>query len=168
LPGSGGTVTFAYDPFGRRIQKTSPAAGTTNYLYDGPNVVVDLVNGAFFADYLEGPGIDEFLVTFAVSDTDYVFFAADELGSITSLSGSSANVTDTYSYKPFGITTPAGTTYNRYRYTGREWDQETGLYYYRARYYDPQIGRFVRQDPARFAAGVNFYAYVTNRPTFLY
>jgi RHS repeat-associated protein len=51
-----------------------------------------------------------------------------------------------------------------YAFTGREWDPETGLYYYRARYYDPKIGRFMSEDPIRFLGGVNFYAYVENNP----
>jgi RHS repeat-associated protein len=53
---------------------------------------------------------------------------------------------------------------NSFRYTGREWDQETGLYYYRARYYDPSIGRFISEDPAGYNAGMNVYRYVRNNP----
>ena len=49
-------------------------------------------------------------------------------------------------------------------FTGREWDPETGLYYYRARYYDPKLGRFISEDPIGFAVDVNFYAYVKNNP----
>ena len=52
-----------------------------------------------------------------------------------------------------------------YAFTGREWDPETGLYYYRARYYDPNAGRFISEDPIGFDGGVNFYSYVLNRPT---
>ena len=51
-----------------------------------------------------------------------------------------------------------------YAYTGREWDPESGLYYYRARYYDPKIGRFISEDPIGFGGGINFYAYVGNNP----
>ncbi|QPJ66754.1 MAG: RHS repeat-associated core domain-containing protein [Candidatus Nitrohelix vancouverensis] len=53
---------------------------------------------------------------------------------------------------------------NRLKYTGRENDYATGLYYYRARYYDPEVGRFLTEDPMGFAAGINFYAYVNNNP----
>jgi RHS repeat-associated protein len=74
-------------------------------------------------------------------------------------------VTDTHAYKPFGITTASGSNPNRFRFTGREWDQETGLYYYRARYYDAQIGRFISEDPVRFRGGPNFYDYVNSEPT---
>lgn len=159
LPGSGGTVTFKHDPFGRRIQKSGPA-GTINYLYDGANVVTDLdSSGAVIASYAQGSGIDEPLAS--ISSAGTAFFEADGLGSITSLSGM-AGITDTYTYKAFGVTSATGTNPNRFRYTGREWDSETGLYYYRARYYDPQIGRFISEDPTQFSEGPNFYIYVDN------
>ena len=163
LPGSGGTVTFKYDPFGRRIQKSGPA-GTTNYLYDGANAVTDVnASGAVVASYTQGSGIDEPLSSITAVGT--AFFEADGLGSITSLSGASG-VTDTYTYKPFGITAATGSNPNRFRFTGRESDQETGLYYYRARYYDPNTGRFVSDDPIGFSGSINFYSYVSNNPVF--
>ncbi len=50
--------------------------------------------------------------------------------------------------------------------SGREWDSETGMYFYRARYYSPDLKRFTSEDPIRFASGdVNFYRYVGNNPT---
>src|SRR6185369_13988518 len=58
LPGTGGTVTFKYDPFGRRIQKSAPL-GTTNYLYDGPNVIEEVDGGGnVLARYTQSAGID--------------------------------------------------------------------------------------------------------------
>jgi RHS repeat-associated protein len=53
---------------------------------------------------------------------------------------------------------------NPFRYTAREFDTETSLYSYRARYYDSQTGRFISEDPVRFEGGYNFYAYVFNNP----
>jgi RHS repeat-associated protein len=67
-------------------------------------------------------------------------------------------------YDPYGNPIAAATQ-SGYAFTGREWDAETGLYYYRARYYDPKIGRFLSEDPIGFGGGVNFYAYVLNNPT---
>jgi RHS repeat-associated protein len=55
-------------------------------------------------------------------------------------------------------------TANPYRFTGREWDSELGIYFYRARYYDPEIGRFLSEDPLRFGADPNHYSYVGNAP----
>jgi RHS repeat-associated protein len=54
--------------------------------------------------------------------------------------------------------------YGNKAFSGREWDPEIGLYYYRARYYDPKIGRFISEDPIGFAGGVNLYSYVDNNP----
>jgi len=68
-----------------------------------------------------------------------------------------------YAYDSFGkLTASTGTLTNPFQYTGREFDQETGIYEYRARYYDPSAGRFVSEDPINFWSGVNFYAYVGN------
>ncbi len=63
------------------------------------------------------------------------------------------------------MTASSGNTINPFRYTGREYDSETGLYYYRARYYDPSTGRFLSEDPISFAGGINFYPYVGNSPS---
>lgn len=95
--------------------------------------------------------------------TDY--YEADGVESTTSLSGSSGTLTNTYTYDSFGnLTASTGTARNYFEYTGRELDQETGLGYYRTRYYDYSVGRFINEDPARFAAGANFYPYVRNSP----
>jgi RHS repeat-associated protein len=67
-------------------------------------------------------------------------------------------------YDPYG-TLLIGATESGYSFTGREWDADIGLYYYRARYYDPTLGRFISADPAGFADGPNNYTYVMNRPT---
>jgi RHS repeat-associated protein len=71
----------------------------------------------------------------------------------------------TRTYDSFGnLVTSSGSIVNNFRYTGREWDAETGLYYYRARYYDQQSGRFLREDPLGFAVGQNHSLYVSNNP----
>jgi len=93
------------------------------------------------------------------------YFEADGLGSVTSLSSTAGALANTYTYDSFGNTTNStGSITNPFRYTGREFDSETGLYYYRARYYDPTSGRFLSEDPIHFIGGVNFYRYVRNKP----
>jgi RHS repeat-associated protein len=57
-----------------------------------------------------------------------------------------------------------GTADSDYAFTGREWDSETGLYYYRARYYDSKVGRFISADPLGVASGINFFTYARNNP----
>jgi RHS repeat-associated protein len=65
---------------------------------------------------------------------------------------------------PVSVTWPCGPGNGIKAFTGREWDPETNLYYYRARYYDPKIGRFISEDPIGFGGGVNFYAYALGNP----
>jgi RHS repeat-associated protein len=162
LPAGGGTVSFAYDPFGRRIKK-STASGSTIYLYDGANVVAELnAAGAVVASYAQGAGIDEPLAM--QRNGSVAYYHADGLGSITSLTGNTGQTVATYTYDSFGNTTPNEAIFNPYRYTAREQDPETGLYHYRARYYDPTAARFLSEDPIDFDGGINFYAYVGNNP----
>ncbi|MGB8062751.1 MAG: RHS repeat-associated core domain-containing protein [Candidatus Sulfotelmatobacter sp.] len=159
-----GTTTFRYDPFGRRIQK-SGALGTTNFLYDGANLLEEIDNsGNVLARYTQDRDIDSPLSEFRGSTTSY--YQADEaLGSVTSLSNSAGALASTYTYDSFGnLTASTGTLTNPFRYTGREFDSETGLYFYRARYFDPAVGRFISEDPIRFGGGVDFYPYVDNSP----
>jgi len=163
LPGSGGTVTFKYDAFGRRAQKIS-ATGTVVYVYDGANVAEETDGaGAVLARYAQGGSIDEPLAESRAGAT--AFYDADGLGSLTSLSASSGSLVSSYTYDAFGKTASSvGSLINPFRYAGRELDQETGLYYYRARYYDPSTGRFLTEDPIQFRGGSNFYRYVRNSP----
>jgi RHS repeat-associated protein len=158
-----GTVTFKYDPFGRRIQKSGPN-GTTNYVYDGSNIVEEYnENGVLIAKHEQGQGIDEPLAQ--LRSNTLSFYHADGLGSATSLTDSTGAVIARYAYDAFGNqTTSTGSLANPYRYTAREYDGETGLYYYRSRYYDPQARRFVSEDPIGLNGGINLYSYVGNNP----
>jgi RHS repeat-associated protein len=164
LPGSGGTVTFKYDPFGRRIYKSS-SSGTSVFAYDGDNQVEETnAAGAVVARYELTQNIDEPLAMLRSSATSY--FHADGLGSISSLSNAAGSIANTYTYDSFGkLTASTGSLVNPFRYTARESDTETGLYYYRARYYDPAPGRFLSEDPAMFGGGIDLYKYVLNSPT---
>ncbi|MGH9746028.1 MAG: RHS repeat-associated core domain-containing protein [Candidatus Acidiferrales bacterium] len=170
LPGTGGSVTFKYDPLGRRIQKSFTQNSTTttsNYLYDGSNAVADIdQNATVLARYAETQNIDEPLVQLRSGTTSY--YEADGLGSVTSLTSGAGAIANTYTYDSFGkLTASTGSITNRFQYTARELDSETGLYYYRARYYDPTVGRFLSEDPVHFMAGTNFYRYVNNNPGLL-
>ena len=168
LPGSGGTVSFAYDPFGRRIKKASNT-GTSIYAYDGDNLIEETnSSGSAVARYSDGLNIDEPLAMLHSSTTSY--YEADGLGTITSLSSGAGALAQTYTFDSFGKqTASSGSLTNPFQYTARESDPETGLYYYRARYYDPTSGRFTREDPTReVLRGLNFYEYVRNNsPNFV-
>jgi len=156
-------ATFKYDPLGRRIYKSSPSA-TSVFVYNGQNLIEETnSSGTVVARYEHGTGVDEPLATLRSSSTSY--YEQDGHGSITSLTNSSGAAAETYTYDSLGkLTATAGSLINPFQYTGREFDAETGLYYYRARYFDQSAGRFLSEDPIRFNAGSNFYAYVGNNP----
>jgi RHS repeat-associated protein len=133
------------------------------YLYDGMNIIKEYDGtGTLLATYTQGPGMDQPIAMTRGGQT--VYYHADGLGSVVGLTNSSQTVVQNYGYDGFGNLTQAPTVQNPYTYTGREWDPETGLYYYRARYYDPKAGRFLQQDPIGMAGGINLYAYVGNNP----
>ena len=160
--GPGLTASFQYDAFGRRKQKTVNGT-TTNFLYDGLNVVQELNGATPTANLLTSLGIDETLL--CTDSAGARAFLTDGLGSTLALTDSAGLMQSEYTYEPFGKTTATGTaSTNAFTYTGRE-DDGTGLYYYRARYYHPALQRFVSEDPLGFRGGdVNLYGYVGNSP----
>jgi RHS repeat-associated protein len=162
VPGTG-TVTFKYDPFGRRIYKSSPT-WTGIFLYDHDNLIETTnSSGALVADYMQDLEVDTPLSMLRSGTSSY--YEQDGLGSVTSLSSSAGALVNTYTYDSFGkLTASTGTLSNPFQYTSREFDQETGLYEYRARYYDQNVGRFNSEDPIRFKGGIDFYGYVGNNP----
>jgi RHS repeat-associated protein len=159
ISGPGLSASFTYDALGRRISKTINGV-TTTYQYDGDNVVAE--GGAATASYLGSLGIDEpFLRQGATSE----YYLADGLGSTLALTDANGAASSSYAYEPFGKTAITGASTNPFQFTGRENDG-TGLYYYRARYYNPALGRFISEDPLEFDAGdLNLYVYVFNSPT---
>ncbi len=160
-------VSFAYDPFGRRISKSihreeideddtdgdkdeddyeRPRA--TYYVYDNEDIIMEYNHkGKITARYTHGLGIDEPLSVEKKHNHSY-YYHADGLGSITALSDERGRTVQTYDYDSFGNLKHHGHKVKQpYTYTGREWDKEIGLYYYRARYYDAKAGRFLSFDP---------------------
>jgi RHS repeat-associated protein len=160
---SGPTVsaTFAYDALGRRTTKTINGQ-SISVLYDGLDTVKESGPDGD-ASHLRTLGIDE-----ALSRTDAngtLTYLPDALGSTLALADSSGATSTTYTYAPFGETSVSGLpSSSPVQFTGRENDG-TGLYYYRARYYDPGRSRFVSEDPIGLAGGdANLYAYAKNTP----
>lgn len=167
------TVTFTYDPLGRRIGKQlvttiNGVSKTTtwSYVYDGDDIALEIYtkpDGTTTEKtfYTHGPGTDEHLAL--ERGGQYYYYHADGLGSVTAITDSNRNIVQSYSYDSFGKPQPQTTFRNSYMYTGREYDPETALYYYRERYYDWRDGRFVSKDRLGFAGGdVNLFAYVQN------
>jgi RHS repeat-associated protein len=118
-------------------------------------------SGTVVARYEQTQNIDEPLAMLRSSATS--FYNADGLGSVTSLANGSGALTQSYTYDSFGnVTASSGSVSNPFQYTGREMDTETGLYFNRARYYDPTAGRFLSEDPIGFVSAIDFYTYVSN------
>jgi RHS repeat-associated protein len=155
-----GTTNYKYDALGRRVEQVADGS-STKFVYDGLDVVSDKLPDDSFVKYVNGPGIDNKL-SYRQDGSDN-YFLADHLGSTVGLADSSGNVTDLNSYDSFGNPTNTGFS-SRYQFTGREYDSFTGLQFSRARFYDPNLGRFISEDPIGFYAGdVNLYGYVKNQ-----
>ena len=157
----GQTVSYTYDALGRRSSRTALGV-TTSFLYKGADVVLDQSSDGAAVDYLNGPGIDNVLRQQS-SATGALYFLKDHLGSTVALTNASGGVVERAQYEAFGAN--SGPSLSRYGFTGRERDNATGLMYYRARWYDPRIGRFISQDPIGFGGGdLNLYSYVWQNP----
>jgi len=165
LDAVGGTAvaSFQYDPFGRRTSKTI-ANVTTAFLYDGASAVQELAGTIPTANLLNGRAIDEVLTRTDALGTRT--FLVDALGSTLALTDGGGATTTNFTYEPFGVSSMSGeATTNPAQFTGREADA-TGLYFYRARYYDSVTQRFASEDPLGFSAGdANLYRYVFDDPT---
>lgn len=158
----GSTASFQYDGLRRRVSKTVGSLSAA-FLYDNWNVVQELSGSTPTANLLTGLRPDE---VFARADSSGpAYFLSDGLGSTVALASSAATVGTMYAYDPYGNTSAAGpTSTNAFQYTGRENDG-TGLYFYRSRYFSPAQQRFVSEDPAGFAGGINLFAYASGNPT---
>lgn len=154
-------AVFTYDAVGKRIQKTINEK-TIQYLYDGMDIVQEIEDNTVTANYIRTLNIDEPLAL--INRDGIYYYIYDGLGSIIGLADQSGNEAVQYQYDPFGNTFSNNPSFkNPFQYTGREND-ETGLYYYRARYYSPELQRFISEDPIGLAWGINLYAYVGNNP----
>jgi RHS repeat-associated protein len=155
-------VNYSYDALGRRVQRTSSTSGTTRFTYDGIDVVRDLDgSGATTADYLNGLGVDQKLRQTTSGTSSYVL--ADHLQTSRLLTDAAGLISFSVAYDSFGNITGGGAP-TRYMFTGREHDSDTGMMYYRARWYDPNQGRFNSEDPIGLNGGINMHTYVQNSP----
>jgi len=157
-------ASYQYDSFGRRIEKNINET-ITRYLYDKEDIIAEYDgNNQLIAHYIHGPGIDEPIAM--VRNSQSYFYHFDGLGSVTGITDSNGSVVQRYGYESFGniVSMLDPNFIQPYTYTGREYDPETGSYYYRARYYDSRIGRFISEDPIGLAGDINKYVYVQNNP----
>jgi RHS repeat-associated protein len=174
-------VTYAYDGTDRRISTLDNAAPGSGlpirgryFVYSGAELILEFVDfdvsgGAapqLAVRYFYGPAIDQVLAQ-EVVDTGVQWLLANHEGSISDMANAAGVAIQHFDYDAYGniVQKTAVDVDTRFRFTGREFDFETGLYYYRARYLDPHTGRFLSEDPSGFASGdTNLYRYSGNDP----
>ncbi len=161
ITASGAAVALVYDGHGSRVMKT---AGSTTTVYVGG--LYECTNGVC-EKYIFAKGKRIAKKTVGTGATNY--YHADHLGSSSVMTDSLGNLAENVAYYPYGGTrTDTGSISVRHKFTGQEYDAETGLYFYGARYYDPVLGRFISadsiipypNDPQSF----NRYSYCRNNP----
>ena len=184
---------YQYDALGRRVSKTVPDGegsattvfiGTIQALEHSPHamqVVAEYMADAapnstarkfVYATYIDEPVM---MVSVNGATTTPYYYHQNSLYSVAALTDATGTVVERYAYSAYGkplfldangnlLDPQASTVGNPYLFTGRRLDEETGLYYYRARMYDPELGRFLGRDPIGYEAGPNVYAYITNSP----
>ncbi|MBU1087274.1 MAG: RHS repeat-associated core domain-containing protein [Candidatus Omnitrophica bacterium] len=157
----GKSIDYRYYEDGNLGSKTSQ--DTTKYIYDGIHCIAKYDAGnQLVSEIVYGPQIDEVLCSLDNVDTAH-YYHQDALQSVTVITDGFANKSATYEYDVYGkIKDKIGSFDNEILYTGRWLDEETGLYYYRARWYDADSGRFISRDPIGTAGGINLYGYVGN------
>ncbi len=170
-------VSYEYDVLNRRTSRSSIAGGITtveHYIYNGNQITADLDgSGTLLRIYVWGTGIDN-LLSFTDHITSNTYYAIkDHQNSVVELVDESGFVVESYEYDAYGNTrvfdasgseTLSSASGNRYAFQGREIDWETGLYYFRARWYDPETGRWLSKDPLGISGGLNQYVFVENTP----
>ena len=166
--------SYVYDVFNRRIRVDVDsdgdgplAAETTFTVYDGDHAWADFdATGSVLARYLFGTRTDEIIARWRPTEGT-AWYLTDHLGSIRNIANSVGQNINTILYDSFGnvLSESNPLVGDRFKFTGREYDSQTGLYYYRARFFDPATGRFTSQDPMHFAAeDLNLYRYGFNSP----
>ena len=163
----GSEVQYGYTAAGSRAWRKDKN-GTTYFLTDGVNLLADVdEKSAASTTYIQAPGIDQPVAM--IRGSQIYFYHTRALGTISSITDSTGKVAATYRTDAFGnLTASTGTVANRLLFTAREYEADLGLYYYRARYYDPGLGRFLSADPDSTTLTDpiegNRYAYVGNAP----
>ncbi len=182
------TISYTYDVLGRRTLRlvVPPSGGSPlqeeHYIYNGNQVAADLdSSGDVIRSYTWGPGIDNLLAmtVYSISTGSTNLTAStlypikDHQNSVLAFTDASGTIVETYEYDAYGDTkvfNASGTELtesaigNRYMWQGREYDAETGLYYFRARWYNPQTGRWLSKDPIGISGGLNLYVFCGNNP----
>lgn len=185
------TAKYSYDVLGRRISKETKEQ-VIKYTYSNQDAIEEdeyrkddkKTELAERRENIYGSNIDDILATARTKYEDHgkkqktetFFYQKNQLGSITNITDDKGKLIEEYKYDTFGKAYTRDGKSNEWRefttskvgntrlFTGREYDKEIGLYYYRARYYSADLGRFISRDPIGTADNVNLYTYVGNSP----
>jgi len=159
---TGVSANYTYDPMDRQVQKN--VSGTkTNFVYNGLQRIAeyDGSTGDLITRFVYATGLDEPVVEIDSGGTK-TFFHRDRLGSVIARTNSGGAVVDRYEYGSYGESAALSGT--NFGFTGQRFDAESGLYFYKSRYYSPTIGRFLQPDAIGYADALNLYTYVDNDP----
>ena len=165
------SAIYAYDPLGRRSEKSGTGVATTFFLDDSnDNEIAEYDgSGALLNRYVPGPAVNDPIAMVVAASGTHTYFHEDKVRSVVAMSDASGNlVGSAYKYDVYGnCRTSIGAcgAGEPFLFTGQRFDPETGLYYYRARYYSPSLGRFLQTDPVGYKDDLDWYAYVGNDPT---
>ncbi len=174
-------AAYTYDALNRRVRKIvgDTTTVTTLYVYDGSCVIAEYdedTTDTLLRQYIYGSYIDDPIamdIPTGQPNVGLYYFIKNSRYDVTALADDTGKIVEVYRYSGFGVMTisdqddtviTASAYGNSYGFTGRRWDAETGLWYYRNRMYHASIGRFLQRDPAGYVDGVNLYAYVINSP----
>jgi len=167
---NGAVVTYGYDPLGRRVRRT--ADGYSRYfVYEDDDLLLELgPDGMPTRSYVHLPGTDRPLSVREYHPGNYepmYYYLLERPGHVKGLLDSSGALIGEYAYLPYGepIATNKGDGIAQpLRFMARELDPAARIYYVRARWYDPELGRFLSEDPIGLEGGINTYAYADNDP----
>jgi len=161
---TGVTVNYVYDPMHRNIRKDD-GTNKTRYVYTGDHILCEYndTTSALQNRYVYGFEADDPIIQVTAAGV-VTYNSQDHIGSIVARTDSSGNALSKYKYSPFGESPAGSLSGTIFGFTGQRFDAETGLYHFKARYYDPVVGRFLQPDPKTYGDGLNLYAYVRNTP----